>query len=88
MKLKQGFIMREIAGEIIVVPSGDEMNLNMMITLNNTGRFLWQRLEADATMDELVQEMLDEYDVDEQTARAGAERFVSKLKERGFLETE
>ena len=86
MKLKQGFIMREIAGEIIVVPSGDELNLNMMITLNGTGRFLWQRLETGATMDELVQAMLGEYEVDEQTARAGVERFVNKLKECGFLE--
>lgn len=88
MKLKQGFIMREIAGEIIVVPSGSELNLDMMITLNDTGRFLWQRLEVGADMDELVQAMLGEYDVDEQTARAGAERFVSKLQERGFMEVE
>lgn len=88
MKLKQGFIMREIAGEIIVVPSGSELNLDMMITLNDTGRFLWQRLEEGADMDELVQAMLGEYDVDEPTARAGAERFVGKLQERGFLEQE
>ena len=85
MKLKQGFIMREIAGETIVVPSGDELNLNMMITLNDTGKFLWKRLETGADMDELVQDMLSEYDVDEQTARAGVERFVAKLHENGFL---
>ena len=88
MKLKQGFIMREIAGEIIVVPSGDELNLNMMITLNGTGKFLWERLENGATLDELVQAMLGEYDVDEQVARAGAECFVNKLQEHGFLEAE
>ena len=88
MKLKQGFIMRDIAGEIIVVPSGDELNLNMMITLNETGKFLWKRLETGADMNELVQAMLGEYDVDEQTTRAGVERFVNKLQERGFLEQE
>lgn len=88
MKLKQGFIMRDIAGEIVVVPSGDELNLNMMITLNETGKFLWKRLETGADMNELVQAMLGEYDVDEQTARAGVERFVNKLQERGFLEQE
>lgn len=86
MKLKQGFIMRDIAGETVVVPSGDELNLNMMITLNGTGKFLWQQLETGATLEELVQAMLGEYEVDEQTARAGAERFVNKLRERGFLE--
>ena len=58
MKLKQGFIMREIAGEIVVVPSGDELKLNMMITLNETGKLLWQRLEVGADIDELVQAML------------------------------
>ena len=88
MKLKQGFIMREIAGEIVVVPSGDELNLNMMITLNGSGKFLWERLETGAEIDELVQAMLGEYDVDGQTARAGVERFVGKLQERGFLEQE
>lgn len=88
MKLRQGFIMRDIAGETIVVPSGDELNLNMMITLNDTGKFLWQRLEVGATMEDLVQAMLEEYDVDVQTARSGAERFVRKLQEQGFLEQE
>lgn len=86
MKLKQGFIMRQIAGETIVVPSGDELKLNMMITLNDTGKFLWQHLESGADMDELVQALLAEYDVDEQTARLGAEGFVAKLNERGFLD--
>lgn len=86
MKLKPGFVMRDIAGETIVVPSGDELKLNMMITLNGTGKLLWQKLEAGATMEDLVQAMLAEYEVDEQTARTGAEAFVAKLQERGFLE--
>lgn len=85
MKLKEGFILREVAGEIIVLPSGENLDLNMMITLNETGKFLWQRLEAGAEMDELVQAMLAEYDVDEAKARAGAERFVQTLNEKGFL---
>jgi len=85
MKLKQGFVMRTVAGETIVLPSGDELDLNMMITLNDTGRFLWQKLETGAEMDELVAALLEEYDVDEATARAGAERFVAKLNENGFL---
>lgn len=86
MKLKQGFIMRTIAGETVVVPSGDELNLNMMITLNGTGKFLWEQLERGADTEELVQAMLAEYEVDEATARGGVERFVGKLRENGFLE--
>lgn len=85
MKLKEGFVMREVAGEIIVLPSGDNLDLNMMITLNDTGKFLWERLEKGAEIEELVQAMLGEYDVDADTARAGVERFVAKLQENGFL---
>lgn len=85
MKLKSGFVMRSVAGETVVLPSGDELDLNMMITLNETGKFLWQRLEVGAEVDELVADLLKEYDVDEATARAGVERFVAKLNENGFL---
>ena len=85
LKLKDGFILREVAGETVVIPSGDELDLNMMITLNETGKFLWQRLEVGAEVDELVADLLKEYDVDEATARAGVERFVAKLNENGFL---
>lgn len=86
MKLKPGFILREIAGETIVVPSGNELELNMMITLNGTGKLLWKQLETGATIDELVQAILAEYEIDEQTARLDAEAFVAKMLERGFLE--
>ena len=85
MKLKEGFVLRQVAGEYVVIPSGEELDLNMMITLNDTGKYLWQRLETGAEMDELVAGLLEEYDVDEATARTGAERFVEKLNAHGFL---
>lgn len=85
MKLKEGFVLRTVAGENVVLPSGDELDLNMMITLNDTGRFLWEKLEVGAEADQLVAELLAEYDVDEATARAAVERFVAKLNDNGFL---
>ena len=85
MKLKEGFILREVAGQIVVLPSGDDLDLNMMITLNDTGKFLWERIEKGAEVDELVAALLGEYDVDEANARAGVERFVAKLENNGFL---
>ena len=85
MKLKPGFILRTVAGQVVVLPSGDELDLNMMITLNDTGKFLWERLETGAEVEELVSALLAEYDVDEATARAGVERFIAKLNENGFL---
>jgi len=85
MQLKEGFILRSVAGETVVVPSGTELDLNMMITLNETGKLLWEKLEKGTTEEELVQALLNEYDVDEQTATAHVALFVGKLKENGFL---
>jgi len=86
MKLKEGFILREVAGENVVVPSGDTLNLNMMITLNETGRFLWERLTGGAEETDLVSALLGEYDVSEADAKAHVAAFVAKLNEHGFLE--
>lgn len=85
MKLKDGFILREVAGETVVLPSGGDLDLNMMITLNDSGKFLWQLLDQDRSEAELVSALLAEYDVDEATATAAVAGFVSTLDENEFL---
>ena len=85
MKLKDGFVLRTVAGDTIVVPTGDTLDLNMMITLNETGKFLWEKLEKGAETEELVAALLEEYDVDETTAKAHIAAFVEKLNGHGFL---
>lgn len=85
MKLKEGFVLRTVAGDTIVVPTGATLDLNMMITLNDTGKFLWEKLEKGAEVEELVAALLAEYDVDEARARAHVAAFVEKLNGHGFL---
>ena len=85
MKLKEGFILREVAGEYIVVPSGDTLDLNMMISLNETGKFLWEILEKGAEEEELVEALLGEYDVSREDAKAHVSAFVAKLRENEFF---
>ena len=85
MKLKEGFLLRQVAGQTVVLPTGDDLDLNMMITLNETGAFLWEHLEEENTEDGLVQALLGEYDVDEATARDAVVAFVAKLNDNGFL---
>lgn len=85
MKLKDGFILRDVAGQTVVLPTGDELNLNMMITLNETGKFLWEKLGQDISEEALVAALLAEYDVDEATAKAAVTGFVAKLNDNGFL---
>ena len=87
MKLKDGFVLRTIAGETVVVPSGDELDLSFMITLNETGAFLWKRLEEETTQEQLVQAVLAEYDITAEDADRYISKFVEKLEAHGFLES-
>ncbi len=85
MKLKDGFILRTVAGETVVLPTGNTTNFDMMITLNETGRFLWERLVVGAEKEELVKALLAEYDVTEELAAKSVEAFTARLKELDFL---
>ena len=85
LKLKDGFILREIGGDIMAIPSGDELDLNRMITLNETGAFLWQRLQEGTTEEALLEALLEEYDVQETTAQQSIQDFLEKLNAYGFL---
>lgn len=86
MKIKDGFLLRQVAGQTVVLPTGGGLDLNMMITLNDTGAFLWERLQADTDEAALVAALLAEYDVTEEKARQAVDGFIAKLNEHGFLE--
>ena len=85
MKLKDGFVLRTVAGETVVLPTGGVTNFDMMITLNDTGKFLWERLTVGAEEAELVNALLAEYDVTEELAAQSVSAFVARLKELDFL---
>ena len=85
MKLKEGFVLRQVAGETVVIPSGDTLDLNMMIALNDTGKVLWEALEKGAEEADLVAALLAEYEVSEEQAQKSVASFVAKLNENGFL---
>lgn len=85
MKVKDGFIMRQVGGQSVVLPIGNELDMNMMITLNETGAFLWEHLQEETTEDALVTALRGEYEVDEDMARASVRKFAEKLSAYGFL---
>ena len=85
MKIKEGFLLRQVAGQTVVLPTGGDLDLNMMITLNDTGAFLWNQLENDCDEAALVAALLNAYDVDEATARASVAAFLKKLSDNDFL---
>ena len=82
MKIKDGYILREVAGSFIVVAVGDAVkDFNGVINLNETGAFLWKILESGATEEELLNKLLEEYYVDETVAKSDLENFINKLQE-------
>lgn len=81
MKLKKEFIKREIAGENLLVPTGEtSLTFNGLITLNEVGAFIWDKLSQAQSEEDVVEFILEEYDVDEETAKADTKEFLGKLK--------
>ncbi len=86
MRLKDGFVLRQVGGHYLVVPVGAQtVNFNGMITLNETGALLWRRLQQACTAEELSAALLTEYDVSEETAAADVSAFVEKLQQADLL---
>ena len=80
MRVDKEFILREIAGEYVIIPTGKTvLTFNGLISMNEIGVLLWNMLQNDVTIDELVQGVLDEYDVDEETAREDIQEFIDEL---------
>ena len=87
MKIKSRYQLREVAGEHMVVRTKKEKNaFNGVIMLNGTGAFLWKLLENGAERDELIAEVLKEYEVDEATATIGVDDFIADIKKADLFE--
>lgn len=87
MKIKSGYIMREVAGNYVVVPTNEAtLDFNGMITLNGTGAFLWGHLSENKNEQELIGMLLEEYDINETTAKTDIYEFLTKLKEADLIE--
>ena len=87
MKIKSGFAKRNIAGSDIVVPVGENASrFNGMITLNETGSFFWDCLSQETTKEEVVEKVLEIYEVGREKAEADFDKFTAMLKENGLLE--
>lgn len=87
MKIKDDFILKEIAGSYVVVPVRQRsVDFSGIIKLTESGAFLWKILINGAEKQDLVSALLDEYEVDEATAAADVDRFISSLNDADILE--
>ena len=87
MRIAKEFILREIAGECVLVPTGATTHeYNGLITMSDTARFIWENMEKAESLEEMIQMILDEYEIDEETAKKDAIGFISQLLQAGFVE--
>lgn len=87
MKIKEGFELRSICGENIIIASGKEnINFTKVISLNESAADVWNKIAGtDFTIDDMVKVLCDEYEVSEEQARKDCEALVEQWKELGFL---
>ncbi len=87
MKIKEGFILRQIAGEDIVVPIGNNIaDFNGVIRLNESAAFLWRELQSETSKNDLVNKLKSEYEIGEELAAKDVEDFIKILEENNALE--
>ena len=87
MRINKDYVLRNVAGESIVVPTGEAaQKLNGMMTLNETAAFLWENVEKVQTKEELVKLLLDEFDVDKEIAIEDVDDFINELTAIGIIE--
>ena len=88
MKIKNGFVLREMCGENIVTAEGMEnINFNKLISLNSTAAFLWKNLEGkEFSVEDMAKLLVDQYGIDMELARTDSENLCKVWAEAGIIE--
>ena len=86
MKIKDGYILSTIAGENVVLPSGNDLDLRRMISLNDSGRFLWEQLQEEKSEDDLLNAVVANYEnVNTEEVKEFISAFIDSLRENNLL---
>ncbi len=86
-RIKAKYIMREIAGEFLAIPLGaGEGNTSQIVILNPVSKLLWEELQKDITLTELVDKVTSSFDVSREEAEKDTKEFLFELLQLGFFE--
>lgn len=87
MKIKKGYVLKEVASEYIVVPVGMEaINFNGMLTLNKSAKRLFEALKDDVELDDLVNVLTSQYEITREEALNDIHDFIKILESKKMLE--
>lgn len=88
MKIRDGFVARDVGNKTFVVAVGElSKKINVMITLNETGKAIWQALQVETNIDEIVEKLLNQFEgAERETVMQDVCAFVNKLEGANVLE--
>lgn len=87
MKIKDGFILRSICGEYVVVGEGlSQINFNKMLSMNDSAAYLWKEVEGkEFSAEDLIQLLLDRYEVSREQAASDVEKLLEIWIKEGVV---
>ena len=86
MEVSKDVVYRCVAGEHILIPVGKaSLGKNGMYILTEVGGLIWKGLSDGKNMDQIIAQILEEYDVDEKTAREDAAALIEQLEKSGLI---
>lgn len=87
MKLKQDFILAEVAGEYVAVATNSNLDSERkIIRMNDTGKLIWDGIANGKDERAIVSDLMDQYEVDEQTAAKSVARILQQMIDTGIVE--
>ncbi len=87
MYIKSGFLLKKVANEYTAIPcDGNYEKLGAMVSLNDTGAYLWRCLEENTSEQDLVSALAEEYAIDDALAEEAVSMFLAMLREHSLLE--
>lgn len=87
MKIKEGFLLRNVAGNNVVVPVGQAtLDFNGMMSLNDTGAFIFGKMIDGISREELINAVMEEYGIEEQLAITDVDNFIKKVEGEDLFE--
>ena len=87
MKAKSGFILRTVVGEHILLPVGDAMDgFHGTVVMNDVAALIWEKLQSEVTREELLQAILDEFEVEPSVAARDLDGLLATFRAHDLIE--
>lgn len=85
-KIKSGYVLREVAGELLAIPVAPELDSSNIVILNPVSGLLWEKLQSECTVSQLVKAVTENFNIDAATAEGDIKEFLQMLKQSNILE--